>query len=91
MKQVHLLAQVEAEEVGLPLGLHEHQSPLLGVAPILVEDADELVLLLVLGSSVECLHYVSAGATNESNLTTIEDRIATPTFPKKLPASGGSC
>ena len=88
---MHLLAQVEAEEVGLPLGLDEHQSPLLGVATILVEDADELVLLLVLGSSVECLHYVSAGATNESNLTTIEARIATPTFPKKLPASGGSC
>ena len=88
---MHLLAQVEAEEVGLPLGLDEHQSPLLGVTTILVENADELVLLLVLGSSVECLHYVSAGATNESNLTPIEDRIATPTFPRKLPASEGSC
>ena len=64
MKQVHLLAQIEAEEICLPLGLHEHQSPLLSVAPILVEDADEFVLLLVLGSSVECLHYISAGATN---------------------------
>ena len=69
MKQVHLLAQIEAEEIGLPLSLHEHKSPLLGVAPILVEDADELVLLLVLGSSVECLHYVGAGTTNEANLT----------------------
>ena len=69
MKQVHLLAQIEAEEIGLPLGLHEHQGPLLGVAPILVEDADELVLLLVLGSSVECLHYVGASTTNEANLT----------------------
>ena len=64
MKQVYLFTQIEAEEIGLPLRLHEHQSPLLGVAPILVEDADELVLLLVLGSSVECLHYISAGATN---------------------------
>ena len=73
MMQVHLLAQIEAEEIGLPLGLHEHQSPLLGVSPILVEDADELVLLFVLRSSVECLHYVGAGATNKSNLTTIED------------------
>ena len=70
MKQVHLLAQIKAEEIGLPLSLHEHQSPLLGVAPILVENANELVLLLVLGSSVECLHYISAGATNEANLTT---------------------
>ena len=48
MKQVYLFTQIEAEEIGLPLRLHEHQSPLLGVAPILVEDADELVLLLVL-------------------------------------------
>ena len=55
--------------VSSSLGLHEHQSPLLGVAPIFVEDADELVLLLVLGGSVECLHYVSAGTTNEANLT----------------------
>ena len=76
MKQVHLFTQIEAEEIGLPLGLHEHQSPLLGVSPILVENADELVLLLVLGSSVECLHYVSAGTTNEANLT-IEDQVAT--------------
>ena len=58
--QAHLLAQVEAEEVGLPLGLDEHQSPLLGVATILVEDTDELVLFLVLGSSMECLHHICA-------------------------------
>ena len=63
MKQAHLLAQIEAEEIGLPLGLHEHQGPLFGVAPILVEDADELVLLLVLGSSMECLHHVCACAS----------------------------
>ena len=68
MKQFHLLAQVEAEEVGLPLGLDEHQSPLLGVATILVEDADELVFLLVLGGSVKCLHNVCTSPTNESNL-----------------------
>ena len=61
--QAHLLAQVEAEEVGLPLGLDEHQSPLLGVATILVEDTDELVLFLVLGSSMECLHHVCACAS----------------------------
>ena len=68
MKQVHLLAQIEAEEIGLPLGLHKHQSPLLGVATILVENADELVLLLVLGSSVECLHNICASPSNKSNL-----------------------
>ena len=65
---MHLLAQVEAEEVGLPLGLDEHQSPLLGVATVLVEDADELVLLLVLGSSMECLHHICACASNKTNL-----------------------
>ena len=63
MKQVHLLAQIEAEEIGLPLGLHKHQSLLLGVASILVENANELVLLLVLGSSMECLHHVCACAS----------------------------
>ena len=65
---MHLLAQVEAEEVGLPLGLDEHQSPLLGVATILVEDADELVLLLVLGGSVERLHNICASPSNKPNL-----------------------
>ena len=64
----YLLAQVEAEEVRLPLGLHEHQRPLLGVAAILVEDADELVFLLVLGGSVKCLHNICTSPTNESNL-----------------------
>ena len=64
----YLLAQVKAEEVSLSLGLHEHQCPLLGVAAILVEDADELVFLLVLGGSVKCLHNVCTSPTNESNL-----------------------
>ena len=44
----HLLAQAEAKEVRLPLGLYEDQRPLLGISPILVENANKLVLLLIL-------------------------------------------
>ena len=63
-----LLAEVEAEEVGLPLGLDKHQRPLFGIAAILVEDADELVLLLVLGGSIERLHNICASPSNKPNL-----------------------
>ena len=48
----YLFAEVKAEEVCLPLGLDKHQRPLLGIAAVLIEDADELVLLLVLGNSI---------------------------------------
>ena len=64
----NLLAEVKAEEIRLPLGLDKHQRPLLGVAPLLVEDADELLLLLILGSSMESLHHICTRAANEPNL-----------------------
>ena len=64
----YLFAEVKAEEVCLPLGLDKHQRPLLGIAAVLIEDADELVLLLVLGNSVESLHNICASSSNKSNL-----------------------
>ena len=44
----YLLAKAEAEEVCLPLGLYKDQRPLLGITPILIENANKLVLLLIL-------------------------------------------
>ena len=64
----YLFAEVKAEEVCLPLGLDKHQRPLLGIAAVLIEDADELVLLLVLGNSVESLHNICASSSDKSNL-----------------------
>ena len=64
----HLLTEIEAEEVSLPLRLDEHQRPLLGVTAILIENADELVLFLVLGRLVKGLHHISASPANKSNL-----------------------
>ena len=64
----YLFTEVKAEEVRLPLGLDKHQRPLLGIAAILIENADKLVLLLVLGCSIESLHNICASPSNKSNL-----------------------
>ena len=73
-----LLAEAEAEEVGLPLAPHEHKRALLLVPPLLVEDGDELVLLLVLGGAVEHLRHVLAGAAHQAHLgVEIEDGLLT--------------